>query len=30
MSQYIFGHRNKIHIINLEKTVEKYVKPPSS
>ena len=25
MSQYIFGHRNKIHIINLEKTVEKYV-----
>ena len=26
MSQYIFGHRNKIHIINLEKTVEKYVR----
>jgi len=24
MSQYIFGQRNKIHIINLEKTVEKY------
>lgn len=25
MSQYIFGQRNKIHIINLEKTVEKYL-----
>ncbi|CAM3999432.1 30S ribosomal protein S2 [Bordetella muralis] len=24
MAPYIFGHRNKIHIINLEKTVEKY------
>ena len=24
MAQYIFGHRNKIHIINLEKTVDKY------
>jgi len=24
MSQYIFGQRNKIHIINLERTVEKY------
>ncbi|MCH4273378.1 MULTISPECIES: 30S ribosomal protein S2 [Kerstersia] len=24
MAQYIFGHRNKIHIINLEKTVEKF------
>ncbi len=24
MSQYIFGSRNKIHIINLEKTVEKF------
>jgi len=24
MSQYIFGHRNKIHIINLEQTVVKY------
>ena len=23
MAQYIFGARNKIHIINLEKTVEK-------
>ena len=23
MAQYIFGSRNKIHIINLEKTVEK-------
>jgi len=25
MAPYIFGHRNKIHIVNLEKTVEKYV-----
>lgn len=25
MSQYIFGQRNKIHIINLEKTVAKYL-----
>ncbi|KAG4080885.1 hypothetical protein HA402_010056 [Bradysia odoriphaga] len=25
MAPYIFGHRNKIHIINLEKTVEKYL-----
>jgi len=25
MSQYIFGSRNKIHIVNLEKTVEKYL-----
>lgn len=25
MAQYIFGHRNKIHIINLDKTVEKYM-----
>lgn len=25
MGQYIFGRRNKIHIINLEKTVEKYL-----
>src|SRR5438874_1886238 len=24
MAPYIFGHRNKIHIINLEKTVAKY------
>lgn len=24
MAPYIFGHRNKIHIINLEKTVEKF------
>jgi small subunit ribosomal protein S2 len=24
MAQYIFGHRNKIHIINLEKTLEMY------
>ena len=24
MAQYIFGQRNKIHIINLEQTVEKY------
>ena len=24
MSHYIFGHRNKIHIINLEKTLAKY------
>ena len=24
MSQYIFGSRNKIHIINLEKTVAKF------
>jgi len=24
MAQYIFGHRNKIHIINLEQTVVKY------
>ncbi len=24
MAQYIFGHRNKIHIVNLEKTMAKY------
>ena len=24
MASYIFGHRNKIHIINLEKTLAKY------
>jgi small subunit ribosomal protein S2 len=24
MAQYIFGHRNKIHIVNLEKTMEKF------
>ena len=24
MAPFIFGHRNKIHIINLEKTVVKY------
>ena len=24
MAQYIFGHRNKIHIVNLEKTLAKY------
>jgi len=24
MSEYIFGHRNKIHIVNLERTLEKY------
>jgi small subunit ribosomal protein S2 len=24
MAPYIFGHRNKIHIINLEKTLAKY------
>jgi small subunit ribosomal protein S2 len=24
MAQYIFGHRNKIHIINLERTLEQY------
>ncbi|MCB1949501.1 30S ribosomal protein S2 [Nitrosomonas sp.] len=24
MAPYIFGHRNKIHIINLERTLEKY------
>jgi small subunit ribosomal protein S2 len=24
MAPFIFGHRNKIHIINLEKTVDKY------
>src|SRR6059058_5216342 len=24
MAPYIFGHRNKIHIINLEKTLELY------
>ena len=24
MGQYIFGHRNKIHIVNLERTLEKY------
>ena len=24
MAQYIFGARNKIHIVNLEKTMEKY------
>ena len=24
MANYIFGHRNKIHIINLEKTLAKY------
>ena len=26
MAQYIFGARNKIHIINLEKTVQKFVR----
>ena len=25
MAQYIFGHRNKIHIINLEKTMALYL-----
>lgn len=25
MSEYIFGQRNKIHIVNLERTVEKYL-----
>ena len=25
MAPYIFGHRNKIHIVNLEKTIEKYL-----
>ena len=25
MANYIFGHRNKIHIINLEKTLAKYL-----
>jgi len=25
MAPYIFGHRNKIHIVNLEKTMEKYL-----
>jgi small subunit ribosomal protein S2 len=24
MAEYIFGHRNKIHIVNLEKTMELY------
>ena len=24
MAEYIFGHRNKIHIVNLERTLEKY------
>ncbi|MFI4888762.1 MAG: 30S ribosomal protein S2 [Burkholderiales bacterium] len=24
MAEYIFGHRNKIHIVNLEKTLDKY------
>ena len=24
MAPYIFGHRNKIHIVNLEKTLELY------
>ena len=24
MAPYIFGHRNKIHIVNLEKTLEQY------
>src|SRR5687767_13042974 len=24
MSEYIFGQRNKIHIVNLERTLEKY------
>jgi small subunit ribosomal protein S2 len=24
MSQFIFGHRNKIHIVNLERTLEQY------
>src|SRR4029077_10006879 len=24
MAEYIFGSRNKIHIVNLEKTLEKY------
>ena len=25
MAEYIFGQRNKIHIVNLERTVEKYL-----
>jgi len=25
MAPYIFGHRNRIHIVNLEKTMEKYL-----
>ncbi|MDK7178898.1 30S ribosomal protein S2, partial [Micrococcus luteus] len=25
MAPYIFGQRNKIHVINLEKTVQKYI-----
>jgi small subunit ribosomal protein S2 len=25
MAPYIFGHRNKIHIVNLEKTMERYL-----
>jgi small subunit ribosomal protein S2 len=25
MAPYIFGHRNKIHIVNLERTMEKYL-----
>ena len=29
MAQYIFGHRNKIHIINLEKTLAKYLEAMS-
>ena len=24
MAEYIFGHRNKIHIVNLEKTMAMY------
>ena len=24
MAPFIFGHRNKIHIVNLEKTLTKY------
>src|SRR3546814_12793332 len=28
MAPYIFGHRNKIHIINLEQTVAKYQEAP--
>jgi small subunit ribosomal protein S2 len=27
MAQYIFGHRNKIHIINLERTLENFQAP---
>ena len=25
MAPYIFGQRNKIHVVNLEKTVQKYI-----